>query len=60
MQAKKSHHTSQSLQKFVPSQWHRHSDIAMVRQATTERVAAYNSTSKKLAVQWLNEALFIA
>jgi hypothetical protein len=25
---------------------------------TTEKRAAYNSTYKKLAVQWLNEALF--
>jgi hypothetical protein len=29
----------------------------MERQATTERTPAPNSTYKKLAVQWLNEAL---
>jgi len=30
----------------------------MNRRATTERTPACNSTYKKLAVQWLNEALF--
>jgi len=40
----------------VPAQPHRHSNTAG-RQTTTERRAACNSTYKKLAVQWLNEAL---
>jgi hypothetical protein len=30
----------------------------MDNRATTERTPACNSTYKKLAVQWLNEALF--
>jgi len=50
--------TSQSLQKSVPAQPHRHSDNAD-RQTTTERRAACNSSYKKLAVLWLNEALCI-
>ena len=41
---------SQSLQKSMPFQPHRHSDTAD-RQTTTERRAACNSTYKKLAVR---------
>jgi hypothetical protein len=49
--------TSQSLQKSMPFQPHRHSDITD-RQTTKDRRAACNSTYKKLAVQWLNEVQF--
>lgn len=41
----------------MPTQPHRHS-VTTVRQTTTERRAACNSTYKKLAAQWLNDVQF--